>query len=78
MRQSKFIQYMVLLSGGGIMSNYVIGSFKRFDKYPIIKLHNNGLEFNEENLKKCPQILVSINTDDQNVFDNGIMRGKNF
>lgn len=54
------------------MSNYVIGSFKRFDKYPIIKLHNNGLEFNEENLKKCPQILVSINTDDQGVFDTNL------
>lgn len=53
-------------------SNYVIGSFKRFDKHPIIKFHNNGLELNEENLKKCPQISVSINTDDQGVFDTNL------
>ena len=53
-------------------SNYVIGSFKRFDKHPIIKFHNNNLELNEEALKKCPQISVSINTDDQGVFDTNL------
>lgn len=53
-------------------SNYAIGSFKRFDKHPIIKFYNNGLELNEENLKKCPQISVSINTDDQGIFDTNL------
>lgn len=49
-------------------SNYLIGSFKRYDKHPIIKWFNHGLTYDYEKLMKCPQIQVSINTDDQGVF----------
>lgn len=49
-------------------SNYLIGSFRRYDKHPIVSWYNNGLTYDEESLKNCPQIQVSINTDDQGVF----------
>lgn len=49
-------------------SNYLIGSFRRYDKHPIVTWYNNGLTHDEAALKSCPQIHVSINTDDQGVF----------
>lgn len=50
-------------------SNYLIGTFKRYEEHPIIKFFNNGLTKNYEELVACPQIWTSINTDDQGVFD---------
>ncbi len=49
-------------------SNYLIGSFKRYDKHPIVNFYNLGLTYNAEAIEKCPQLFVSINTDDQGVF----------
>ena len=49
-------------------SNYLIGTFKRYDKHPILNFYNLGLETDPEKISKCPQISVSINTDDQGVF----------
>lgn len=49
-------------------SNYLIGTFRRYDKHPILNWYNNGLTYDVEALKRCPQIQVSINTDDQGVF----------
>lgn len=49
-------------------SNYVIGTFKRYDEHPISKLYNLGLTYDAEKLNDCPQLSVSINTDDQGVF----------
>lgn len=50
-------------------SNCFIGTFKRYDKHPIKEWYNIGLTNNSEELEKCPQLLVSINTDDQGVFN---------
>jgi len=50
-------------------SNYKIGSFERYEKHPIINMYNLGLTADPEKLSKCPQLFVSINTDDQGVFD---------
>lgn len=49
-------------------SNYHIGTFRRYDRHPIVQWYNLGLVHDEMLLKKCPQIQVSINTDDQGVF----------
>lgn len=46
-------------------SNYLIGTIKRYDQHPILRFNNLGLEFDNNN----PLISVSINTDDQGVFD---------
>lgn len=53
-------------------SNYLIGTFRRYDKHPIIGWYNCGLTFDQEELKRCPQLQVSINTDDQGVFSTYI------
>lgn len=50
-------------------SNYLIGTFKRYDKHPILQFFNLGLESNYEKIDNCPQLFVSINTDDQGVFN---------
>lgn len=49
-------------------SNALIGTFKRYDKHPILNWYNNGLASSSEELQSVPQIQVSINTDDQGVF----------
>lgn len=49
-------------------SNYLIGTFKRYDKHPIKRFYNLGLEINPNIIQECPQLSVSINTDDQGVF----------
>lgn len=49
-------------------SNYLIGSFKRYDKHPIFGFYNLGLTASPDELEKCPQIPVCINTDDQGIF----------
>lgn len=49
-------------------SNALIGTFKRYDKHPILNWYNNGLASTSEELQSVPQIQVSINTDDQGVF----------
>ncbi|MCM1991174.1 hypothetical protein [Oceanirhabdus seepicola] len=49
-------------------SNYLIGNFKRYDKHPIVNFFNLGLTADRDEIEKCPQLFVSINTDDQGVF----------
>jgi adenosine deaminase len=50
-------------------SNVQIGTFKRYDKHPLVNFYNLGLETDPEKIKSCPQLFVSINTDDQGVFN---------
>lgn len=49
-------------------SNYLIGSFKRYDKHPIFKFNNLGLTTSAEEIENCPQLPVCLNTDDQGIF----------
>lgn len=53
-------------------SNFLIGTFKQYEKHPIVSFYNKGLMHDSENLRKCPQIQVSINTDDQGVFNTSL------
>lgn len=68
----KALQKDIAAMGLGIeanpSSNYLIGTFKRYDKHPMLKFYNIGLTYDEQQLKSCPQIMTSINTDDQGVF----------
>lgn len=50
-------------------SNYMIGSFDKYSKHPIIKWFNEGLTFDMKALQASPQLWVSINTDDQGIFN---------
>lgn len=66
------MQWVVAQKGIGIetnpSSNALIGTFKRYDKHPILNWYNNGLTPKPQEVFGAPQIQVSINTDDQGVF----------
>ena len=65
--QRKVVDYGVAIETNP-SSNYLIGTFKRYDKHPIIQFYNRNLTTDEEELSECPQLCVSINTDDIGVF----------
>jgi hypothetical protein len=50
-------------------SNYLIAPISRFDKHPLLNFYNLGLELEASRLRQSAQISVSINTDDQGIFD---------
>lgn len=68
----KRMQWVIAQKGIGIetnpSSNALIGTFKRYDKHPILNWYNNGLALGASELYEVPQLQVSINTDDQGVF----------
>lgn len=47
----------------------MIGTFKRYASHPIIRFYNKVLVPDNSKVRECPQIWVSINTDDQGVFN---------
>lgn len=53
-------------------SNYLIGTFRRYDAHPITRLFNLGLTYDPADLAACPQLNVSINTDDLGIFDTSL------
>ena len=53
-------------------SNLKIGEFSRYIDHPITKFYNTELEQDIQKTKECPQISVSINTDDLGVFDTNL------
>lgn len=53
-------------------SNCLIGTFRSYDKHPISSFNNLELTNDLTEIEKCPQICVSINTDDQGIFDTSL------
>lgn len=51
-------------------SNYLISKLRRYEDHPIIRFYNSELYHEKDEL--CAQINVSINTDDQGVFDTSL------
>ena len=51
-----------------LTSNVKISTVPSYAEHPIVRLYNNGLVHDPEKLRSCPQIPVSINTDDSGVF----------
>ncbi len=49
-------------------SNVMIGTFRKYEKHPILAFFNRGLPVNQEENESCAQIQVSINTDDRGTF----------
>lgn len=49
-------------------SNRLIGTFGRYDKHPIVRFYNRWLDSDSA----APQAFVSINTDDQGIFDSDL------
>lgn len=53
-------------------SNYLIGTIDKYSKHPIKNFFNLHLETDFNKIKECPQLFVSINTDDQGVFGTSL------
>lgn len=49
-------------------SNVKISTVSSYAEHPITRLYDNGLVHTPDELRGCPQIPVSINTDDSGVF----------
>lgn len=49
-------------------SNLMISTMGSYDEHPIVQLYNKDLTYDNEKLGACPQVNVSINTDDKGVF----------
>ena len=49
-------------------SNVLIGTFRKYEKHPILAFFNRGLPVSAEEDDTCAQIQVSINTDDRGTF----------
>lgn len=49
-------------------SNVLIGTFRKYEKHPILAFYNRGLSVNNTEEQECAQLQVSINTDDSGVF----------
>ncbi|WP_394861514.1 hypothetical protein [Paraclostridium bifermentans] len=68
----KSMQHEIRCIGIGIetnpSSNYLIGTFRRYDEHPILNFFNLGLTYDQNLINECPQLFVSINTDDQGIF----------
>lgn len=54
-------------------SNYLIGTFRRYEHHPIFRFNNAGLLPQDGTPPApCPQLSVSINTDDLGIFDTSL------
>lgn len=55
-------------------SNVLIGTFKRYENHPMLRFNNYSLnsEYCDSKTDETIQINVSINTDDQGVFDTSL------
>ncbi|MFR7590512.1 MAG: hypothetical protein ACLUVC_03625 [Longibaculum sp.] len=51
-------------------SNYLIAHLGKYEKHPIVNFYNDELYNGQD--KECAQLNVSINTDDQGVFDTSL------
>ncbi|MFD2556034.1 amidohydrolase family protein [Sphingobacterium tabacisoli] len=53
-------------------SNYLIGPIEKYVDHPITRWYNLGLETDPELINSCPQLCVSINTDDAGIFSTSL------
>lgn len=49
-------------------SNVLVGTFRKYEKHPILAFYNRGLPVTASEEEECSQLQVSINTDDSGVF----------
>ncbi len=72
----KQMQYTIARRGIAIetnpSSNYLIGTFKDYEKHPIFCFYNKQFEQDPQRAAESPQLSVSINTDDMGVFSTSL------
>lgn len=53
-------------------SNLAISPIQGYDEHPIVQMYNRDITWDAEKLQDCPQLNVSINTDDKGVFHTSL------
>ena len=53
-------------------SNKLIGGYNMYSELPIKRFFNSGLTYDYTELSQCPQLSISINTDDLGIFSTSI------
>lgn len=53
-------------------SNLAISVIGGYDEHPIAEMYNKDLTWDVEQMRDCPQMYVSINTDDKGVFHTSL------
>lgn len=53
-------------------SNYKISTIDKYEKHPILNFYNMGLTWDDKKIRECPQLHISINTDDKGIFDTSL------
>lgn len=53
-------------------SNVMISRIESYAEHPIVEFYNKGLVYEPNELEKCAQINVSVNTDDKGVFSTSL------
>ncbi len=53
-------------------SNYMISVLDSYENHPIVRWYNHHLEHDPEKIALCPQLSVSINTDDKGCFNTSL------
>lgn len=53
-------------------SNISISTMQSYDEHAIVRLYNKDLTWDVRKLEECPQINISINTDDKGVFHTSL------
>lgn len=70
------LQFWLAEMGIGIecnpTSNYLIGTFGRYENHPMFKFNGCGLEQDTKKTRRAAELSISINTDDQGVFDTSL------
>lgn len=75
-RLQKMLQREIAFKGISIesnpTSNYMISVLDSYENHPIVKWYNNHLIQDPVKLADCPQLSVSINTDDKGCFSTSL------
>lgn len=53
-------------------SNLAISTIQDYGEHPIVALYNKDMTWDIEKLKECPQVNISINTDDKGIFHTSL------
>ena len=53
-------------------SNLTISTMQDYAEHPIVRLYNKDMTWNIEKLQECPQVNISINTDDKGIFHTSL------
>lgn len=72
----KAMQQYIGIMGIGIesnpTSNFLISTISSYAEHPLLQFYNKDLTSDPEEIRECPQLFVSVNTDDKGVFQTSL------